>query len=204
MFRQIEAEGAAFTERMIEFGRDTFDALSEAMFLGIYGWLAPFVPRPEPTATTANAALRPPPEEVMPIEVTALCYQGGYTEATTRMLLLLAHARGLLFPTQVNEAFGLVMAEALMSGTPVIASSHGSCPDIVSQEVGFVCQDDADYVRAIERIGEISPRACRERAIANYHYLGMTLDYIREYEAEMVGVARLVSARPMVCDAVRN
>jgi len=44
---------------------------------------------------------------------------------------LLAGARALLFPTRVNEAFGLVLAEALMSGTPVISSGMGACCEIV-------------------------------------------------------------------------
>jgi len=100
---------------------------------------------------------------------------------------LLSRARGVLFPAQVNEAFGLVMAEALMSGTPVIASTRGSCPEIVSKEVGFNCETDEEYIDAVERVGEISPRACRERAMADFHYLRMTRDYLREYQAEVQG-----------------
>ncbi|MBC7911255.1 MAG: glycosyltransferase, partial [Pyrinomonadaceae bacterium] len=40
---------------------------------------------------------------------------------------LLAGAKAFLFPTKVDEAFGLGMAEALMSGTPVICSDRGAC-----------------------------------------------------------------------------
>jgi glycosyltransferase involved in cell wall biosynthesis len=111
---------------------------------------------------------------------------------------LLSRARGVLFPTRVNEAFGLVMVEGLMSGTPVIASAHGSCPEIVTSEVGFICKDDQDYVDAIGRIDEISPRACRERAFTQYHYLRMTRDYIREYETEIASGYR---ARSGYCAA---
>lgn len=98
---------------------------------------------------------------------------------------VLSRARAVLFPTQVNEAFGLVMAEGLMSGTPVIASDFGSCPEIVSSDSGFICSQESDYIQAIERVGEISPRACRERAMTHFHYLRMTQDYIREYQAEI-------------------
>jgi glycosyltransferase involved in cell wall biosynthesis len=98
---------------------------------------------------------------------------------------LIAGAKAVLFPTQVPEAFGLVIAEALVSGTPVITSDHGACPELMSQEVGFVCKDPSDYLRAIDRIGEISPQACRAKAITDFHYKRMTLDYIREYEAEI-------------------
>ena len=53
---------------------------------------------------------------------------------------LLAGARGFLFPTRVSEAFGLGMVEAMMSGTPVICSDKGACPELVSADVGFVCK----------------------------------------------------------------
>ena len=99
---------------------------------------------------------------------------------------LLAGARAFLFPTTVDEAFGLGMAEALMSGTPVICSNLGACPEIVSAEVGFVCATPQDYVEAIGRIGEISPAACRARAMSEYHYLRMARDYVREYQREIL------------------
>jgi Glycosyltransferase len=98
---------------------------------------------------------------------------------------LLAGAKAFLFPTKVDEAFGLGMAEALMSGTPVICSNRGACPEIVSPEVGFVCVGPQDYVAAIERIGEISPAACRAKALKDYHYLRMARDYVQEYEEEI-------------------
>src|SRR6267143_1888340 len=51
----------------------------------------------------------------------------------------------------------LVVAEALMSGTPVICSDRGACPELVPPEAGFVCSNFGDYVRAVENIGRISP-----------------------------------------------
>ncbi|HEY6352088.1 MAG TPA: glycosyltransferase [Candidatus Angelobacter sp.] len=98
---------------------------------------------------------------------------------------LLAQARALLFPTQVNEAFGLVMVEALVSGTPVIASSNGACPEIVTPEVGFVCRTEHDYDNALRHVGEIARRSCREKAIRQFHYRRMAADYLREYCAEI-------------------
>lgn len=97
---------------------------------------------------------------------------------------LLAGARGLLHPTQLEEAFGLSMAEALMSGTPVICSDRGACPEIISPEVGFVCRHLDDYRRAIEKAAEVPPPACREKAMREYHYHVMAAGFVREYEAE--------------------
>jgi glycosyltransferase involved in cell wall biosynthesis len=98
---------------------------------------------------------------------------------------LLAGAKAFLFPTKLDEAFGLGMAEALMSGTPVICSDRGACPEIISSEVGFVCQDWEDYVTAVHRITDISPQACRDKAMREYHYLKMATDYAAEYEKEI-------------------
>jgi len=101
----------------------------------------------------------------------------------------LAGARALLFPTRVNEAFGLVIAEALMSGTPVISSPMGACRELVSPDVGFVCERPDEYARAIENIDSISPASCRRKALAEYHYLAMARNYAREYEKELGGGA---------------
>lgn len=98
---------------------------------------------------------------------------------------LLAGARGFLFPTKIDEAFGLGMAEALMSGTPVICSDRGACPEIISPDVGFVCKTENDYVAAINNITTISSQSCRDKAMKKYHYLKMAADYVAEYQKEI-------------------
>ena len=77
------------------------------------------------------------------------------------------------------------MVEALMSGTPVICSDRGACHEVITKDVGFICRYEPDYLNAIRRIGEISPRACREKAMRDFHYLRMAKDYIAEYENEI-------------------
>jgi glycosyltransferase involved in cell wall biosynthesis len=98
---------------------------------------------------------------------------------------LLAGAKGLLFPTRLDEAFGLVMVEALMSGTPVICSDKGACPEVISSDVGFVCKQEEDYFAAIEDVGKIRPAVCRDKAIREFHYQRMVADYLAEYQKEM-------------------
>src|SRR5205085_4880408 len=73
------------------------------------------------------------------VRIESLCRQIGADYVGDvrgkRKAELLAGARAFLFPTRVNEAFGLGMAEALMSGTPVICSDKGACPEIISPDV---------------------------------------------------------------------
>ena len=98
---------------------------------------------------------------------------------------LLAGAKAFLFPTRVDEAFGLGMAEALMSGTPVICSNKGACPELITPDVGFVCRDDREFVTALRNVANVSPRACRDKAMREFHYQRMAADYVSEYEKEI-------------------
>lgn len=71
---------------------------------------------------------------------------------------LLNNARGLLFPIQWEEPFGLVMIETMACGTPVVAFNRGSVPEIVKDgETGFICPaGDIDaMVKAVKKIYEM-------------------------------------------------
>jgi glycosyltransferase involved in cell wall biosynthesis len=75
----------------------------------------------------------------------------------------LGDALALLFPIDWPEPFGLVMIEALACGTPVIARRCGSVPEILRHGVtGFIGSSLAELVAAVENIGSISRRKCRD------------------------------------------
>jgi glycosyltransferase involved in cell wall biosynthesis len=125
------------------------------------------------------------PEEMFAEEgISYVGYVSGLRKAE-----LLAGARALLFPTQADEAFGLVLAEALMSGTPVICSDRGACRELVPPEIGFVCTIFDDYANALAQANSISPLACRVFALENYHYLKMAREYLVEFEKEITNWA---------------
>jgi glycosyltransferase involved in cell wall biosynthesis len=78
---------------------------------------------------------------------------------------LFAKARALLMPIRWAEPFGMVMVEALATGTPVIAFSEGSAPEIVEDgRCGFLVEDTEEMAAAVARLGSIEPSACREAA----------------------------------------
>ncbi len=69
---------------------------------------------------------------------------------------LLAGAAALLMPILWEEPFGIVMAEALACGTPVIGLTRGAVPEVVDDGVtGAVCADEEGLVRAVERIVQL-------------------------------------------------
>ena len=54
------------------------------------------------------------------------------------------------------------MVEALISGTPVICSDKGACPEIISPDAGFVCSSEKDYLAALAAIENIAERLSRQ------------------------------------------
>jgi glycosyltransferase involved in cell wall biosynthesis len=78
---------------------------------------------------------------------------------------LLCNALALLFPIDWPEPFGLVMAEALACGTPVVARRRGSVPEIVTHGVtGFVGETDEELAQLCRAVHTIDRRTCRLEA----------------------------------------
>ncbi len=94
-------------------------------------------------------------------------------------------AKALLFPTRMNEAFGLPVAEALMSGTPVIASRKGAMTELLDSTGGFVCASKSAYLDAVSNLEQIKPADCRRLALERFHYLDMAQGYVKEYQREI-------------------
>jgi glycosyltransferase involved in cell wall biosynthesis len=77
---------------------------------------------------------------------------------------LLGCARALLMPVLWEEPFGIVMAEAMACGTPVIGLNRGAVPEVVADTVtGYVADDVDGLVAAVARLDRIDRRACRTR-----------------------------------------
>jgi glycosyltransferase involved in cell wall biosynthesis len=106
----------------------------------------------------------------------------------TRKAELLAGARALLSPISWNEPFGLVVAEALMSGTPVITTPVGAMPELVTPDVGFLCANEDELAAAVQRVGEIDPAACRRRALAHFSSRACAEKYLHYYKRRIAGL----------------
>jgi len=95
----------------------------------------------------------------------------------------LGGAAALLFPISWPEPFGLVMAEALACGTPVIALRNGSVPEVIRPgATGFVCDTEDELVEAVGQIGEIDRAACRAEAERRFSPGTMAERYEQVYE----------------------
>jgi glycosyltransferase involved in cell wall biosynthesis len=97
---------------------------------------------------------------------------------------LLAGADALLFPIEWDEPFGLVMVEALSSGTPVVGFRRASVPEVVEDgRTGFIVDGIEAMADAIGRLGEIDRRACRAAAETRFSVARMVDDVEAMYRS---------------------
>lgn len=78
-------------------------------------------------------------------------------------------AKAFLFPIQWEEPFGIVMAESLACGVPVLAFRRGSVPEvIVHGQNGFICESTEDMIAAVGQLSKLLPDQCRNSAVKNF------------------------------------
>lgn len=95
---------------------------------------------------------------------------------------LLKNAKAVLFPTQYDEVFGLVMIEAMACGTPVIGWNKGSVSEVISdRNTGYVVNSVDSMVKAIKAVDKISREATRLRAEKYFSVEKMVTGYEKVY-----------------------
>ncbi len=100
---------------------------------------------------------------------------------------LLGGAAALINPIHWPEPFGLVMIEALATGTPVIALPAGAAPEIVRhRRTGYLCADLDDMARRSRTIEQIDRAACRADAALRFDASRMVADHVRLYRELIV------------------
>jgi glycosyltransferase involved in cell wall biosynthesis len=103
---------------------------------------------------------------------------------------LLGRAAALLVPIRWDEPFGIVFAEALACGTPVISSPRGALPEIVEEgTTGFLVRSEEEGAEAVRSIGDLSRAACRRAAEQKFSAAVCAEAYLQAY-AEMIEVCR--------------
>ena len=95
---------------------------------------------------------------------------------------LLGVAAAFLMPILWEEPFGIVMAEALACGTPVLGLARGAVPEVIEDGVtGFVRDDMDQLIKTVSRIDEIDRKACRQRAERLFSEAAVVEGYLDVY-----------------------
>jgi glycosyltransferase involved in cell wall biosynthesis len=112
-------------------------------------------------------------------------------------LTALRHAVALLMPIAAEEPFGLVMIEAMLVGTPVIAFARGSAPEIVEHGLtGLLVRDEEEMASALSAVRTIDRQACRCRARERFNARRMAARYEALYESARARSAETTLSSP--------
>ncbi|OUL26403.1 glycosyl transferase [Nostoc sp. T09] len=96
---------------------------------------------------------------------------------------LLGNAAVTLFPITWCEPFGLVMAESMVTGTPVIAMNMGSVSEVIANgETGYVCQSYEEMATMIPKALKLDRQKCREHVENKFSVTQMVNGYEAVYE----------------------
>jgi glycosyltransferase involved in cell wall biosynthesis len=97
---------------------------------------------------------------------------------------LFARAHALLMPIRWPEPFGMVMLEAMICGTPVLAFPEGAAVEIVTPGVtGFLVEDEEEMARTVSLLADIDPVRCRETTIERCDARSVAAAYEEVYRA---------------------
>lgn len=96
---------------------------------------------------------------------------------------LFEQAYATLHLNTIPERFGLVLAESMAAGVPVIARDLGSCREVVQDKVtGYLVHSIDEAVAAVGKVDRIDRRDCRRRVEENFSLDRMAEHYEQVYE----------------------
>jgi glycosyltransferase involved in cell wall biosynthesis len=126
-------------------------------------------------------------EQIEPqVDGDAVTYLGS-VGASDRAAVL-GSAAALLHPISFAEPFGLSVVEAMTCGTPVVAFSLGSMPEVVQDGVtGRLVADVAEAVIAVGEVVRYDRSAVRSAALARFGVDRMVERYLEVYQALVGG-----------------
>lgn len=128
-------------------------------------------------------------EKIMPLKDRNIFH--GFCKRD-KIQAVLRDSRALLFPIEVEEAFGLVAIESMACGTPVVAFKRGAMSEIiVNKKNGFLIEpkDYHGYTEAVKKIINLSENSymemryfCRKHVEENFSIDKMVVEYEKVYQ----------------------
>lgn len=109
-------------------------------------------------------------------------YVGTVNDAQKNQLL--GQAAAMIVPIEWDEPFGIVFAEALACGTPIISCHRGALPEIVRQGVdGYMVNSVEEACVAIGCLSKIDRRNCRQQVEEHFSADVIVNQYERLYKS---------------------
>lgn len=120
-------------------------------------------------------------EKIKPFLDNQITYIGTVNDEQKNKLLRTALA--LLMPLAWNEPFGIVMAEAMACGTPVLGFARGSVPEVVSPGItGFVSTNKNEMIQQVSLCNSLDRIAIRKVAKERFSDDKISDEYLKLYK----------------------
>lgn len=135
-------------------------------------------------------------QQVKPhVDGERISYIGPVDDAQKNALL--GSAAAFLMPILWEEPFGIVMAEALACGTPVLGTRRGAVPEVVEDGVTGFVRDDVDaLVGCVPHIERLSRAACRRDAEQRFSDHAVVDAYLAVYRSMLQPHPMREASRP--------
>ena len=96
---------------------------------------------------------------------------------------LLEEAYAVIHLNTIPERFGLVLAESMAVGVPVIAMDLGSCREVIADgQTGYLVNNVDEAVEAVDKIDRIERKKCRQHVEEHFTIDRMVSNYEKVYE----------------------
>lgn len=91
----------------------------------------------------------------------------------------LGKSKGLLFPIEWDEPFGMVMVEAMACGTPVLAIKRGSVDEVINEGItGIKVSGKEEMLGALPKLFKINRNECRRKAMERFDVKVIAKEYL--------------------------
>ncbi|MDD0852567.1 glycosyltransferase [Halobacteriovorax sp. GB3] len=105
-----------------------------------------------------------------------------------KKLDLIRQSDALVFPIRWEEPFGIAVIEAMSQGRPVVVSPYGSMKELVTPEVGFICNNYLELEQVIiQNENNFDPLIIREYAEEHFSINLYTQRYVELYKKVVAG-----------------
>lgn len=104
-----------------------------------------------------------------------------------KKMQLLKKAKAFINPIRVEETFGMAPVEAMLCGTPVLATPLAAMPEIVTPETGFLFTTDKQFKIALDTLSTLDPQQIRESAADRFSIKRTAKGYLDLYQRVLDG-----------------
>jgi len=122
----------------------------------------------------------------------------------------LGNAEAMMFPIDWPEPFGMVLIEAMASGTPTIAWGCGSVPEIIEHGVtGYIVHNEDQAMEALQNVKKLDRTRIRAEFERRFSARQMATNYVEIYQrlldSSAVSMCKLQAAElPGTGDSVES